>query len=296
MYKKVYPLSSATFTPKALRLSVAMSFLVLGFSGSAMAGSLQISPSLEGQSPPVIGSSPMPSDSQSGMSDLHGYAQWSAPQTTLEQTGYGVAHKRSSFGNAIPLKDALPLIMPHGWEVYAKTGVMGSTPVTWKAHHVEWTHTLKGVLRQAGLIATINWSHQALLLRVKPVPAVKPLDTKGYTSWGESSSLPANFHEGAAVPVSSPSLAGATPVFILNQGDLILLDLKKWAKESGWKVVWQVPEDWTVPNTTTFSGNFQTAVTQVVQALANNGANIHAVFHTENNTVVISGTGSGSAS
>jgi hypothetical protein len=37
----------------------------------------------------------------------------------------------------------------------------------------------------------------------------------------------------------------------------------------------------------------QQAVTQVVQALAANGANIHAVFHTANNTVVIDGAGGG---
>lgn len=48
-----------------------------------------------------------------------------------------------------------------------------------------------------------------------------------------------------------------------------------------------------VPNTTTFTGDFQQAVTQVVQALAANGANIHAVFHTANNTVVIDGAGGG---
>lgn len=90
-----------------------------------------------------------------------------------------------------------------------------------------------------------------------------------------------------------PSLAGVTPVFILNRGDLILPDLQKWAKQSSWKVVWQVPEDWQVPNTTTFSGDFQKAASQLIQALSANGANIHAVFHTANNTVVISGAGGG---
>jgi hypothetical protein len=78
---------------------------------------------------------------------------------------------------------------------------------------------------------------------------------------------------------------------VLTKGRLILTELQKWAAQSGWTVVWQVPEDWQVPNTTTFSGDFQKAVSQVIQALSANGANIHAVFHTANNTVVISGAG-----
>jgi hypothetical protein len=242
----------------------------------------------------------------SGTADLHGYAQWASPQKTLEQVGYGTPGQRSSFGDGIPLRDALPLILPHDWRVYAQPGVVGTIPVTWKAKNAQWTDTLKEVLRQSGLIATLNWPHMDLLLRVKPTPAVAPLNTKGYTAWvapgtGSSSAasgIPSNFHVGPATSVSqqtfaAPSLSGATPVFTLNQGDLILTDLQKWAKQSGWTVVWQVPEDWQVPNTTTFNGDFQKAVSQVIQALSANGANVHAVFHTANNTVVISGAGGG---
>jgi hypothetical protein len=90
-----------------------------------------------------------------------------------------------------------------------------------------------------------------------------------------------------------PTNLAAQPVFVLTKGRLILTELQKWAAQSGWTVVWQVSEDWMVPNTTMFNGDFQQAVTQVVQALAANGANIHAVFHTANNTVVIDGAGGG---
>ena len=237
---------------------------------------------------------------------LNGYAQWKSPAKTLESVGYGMAASGSSYGTNLPLKDALRLILPQGWHVYAKSGVSGSVPVTWKAKSTPWTDPLRNVLRQSGLEATVNWPHQAVLLRVQPVHKAAPLSTKGYTAWNHSSSddsgapLPENFHVGHAghgaedfsVP-TVPSLANATPVFLLNQGDLILTDLQKWAKQSGWTVVWQVPEDWQVPNTTTFSGDFQKAVSQVIQALSANGANVHAVFHTANNTVVISGAGGG---
>ena len=98
---------------------------------------------------------------------------------------------------------------------------------------------------------------------------------------------------GAGLASAEPANLTAQPVFVLTKGRLILTELQKWAAQSGWTVVWQVPEDWMVPNTTTFTGDFQQAVTQVVQALAANGANIHAVFHTANNTVVIDGAGGG---
>ncbi|MHB1630870.1 MAG: TcpQ domain-containing protein, partial [Acidithiobacillus sp.] len=188
--------------------------------------------------------------------NLKGYARWKSPLKTLEMVGYGVTDLRSSYGSSIPLKDALRLILPVGWHVYAKSGVSGESPVTWKATEQPWTTPLRYVLRQAGLIGTVNWPHTALLLRVKPTPAVPPLNTKGYTAWGgapRKGAAHTSFHFGA-VSTSSPPLQNATPVFLLNQGDLILTDLQKWAKQSGWTVVWQVPEDWQVPNTTTFSG------------------------------------------
>lgn len=80
------------------------------------------------------------------------------------------------------------------------------------------------------------------------------------------------------------------PTWTLHRGLLIGDELNAWAKKAGWTVVWQLSEDWSVPSTTYLNGNFKTAVTKVITALSSNGADIHAVFHT-NNTVVISGTG-----
>jgi hypothetical protein len=271
-------------------------------SATAQAASLSVAPVLmSAQAADAGGSSwssavahPASVPSVASPLDLKGYAQWKSPTRTLEMVGYGLAEPRSSYGSALPLKDALQLILPDGWQVYAKTGVSGDFPVTWKAVNQPWTQTLREVLRQSGLIGTVNWPHEALLLRVKPTPATPPLNTKGYTAWNNASSSAGKWNgSGDMAAASAPSLAGSTPVFLLNRGDLILTDLQKWAKQSGWTVVWRVPEDWQVPNTTTFSGDFQKAVSQVIQALSANGANVHAVFHTANNTVVISGAGGG---
>jgi hypothetical protein len=283
---------------KGMVKAVAFGMCIAALPSLANAATLSIAPVLlsKGSTSPVPQAPSMSASAQdTAPLNLKGYAQWKSPKKTLEMVGYGTASVRSSYGSGVPLKDALRLILPSGWRVYAKPGVSGMVPVTWKGKDLPWTVPLREVLRQSGLIATINWPHEALLLKVKPVAPVAPMNTTGYREWNASSGghLPAHFHEGPATVSLVSSLAGVIPVFVLNRGDLILTDLQKWARQSGWTVIWQVPEDWQVPNTTTFSGSFQKAVSQVIQALAANGANVHAVFHTANNTVVISGAGGG---
>ncbi len=95
-------------------------------------------------------------------------------------------------------------------------------------------------------------------------------------------------------PVHAPVIARPAPppapTWTLQQGTLIGKVLDAWAKKAGWTVVWQLTQDWSVPSSTTLSGDFKAVVTKVVTALAKEGVDIHAVFHS-NNTVVISGTG-----
>jgi hypothetical protein len=294
----IMPTRKLALPAKGVVKAVAFSMFIAVVPSLAHAASLSVAPVLLDESPtsPVLHTpSPLASTQKAVPLNLDGYAQWKSPEKTLEMVGYGTASIGSSYGSGVPLKDALRLILPSMWHIYAKSGVSGTVPVTWKSKDLPWTIPLREILRQSGLIATVNWPHEALLLKVKPVAPVAPMNTSGYHEWNAPSGgkLPAHFHEGPTSVSPVSSLADVTPVFLLNQGDLILTDLQKWAKQSGWTVVWQVPEDWQVPNTTTFSGDFQKAVSQVIQALSANGANIHAVFHTANNTVVISGAGGG---
>ncbi|WP_248885916.1 toxin co-regulated pilus biosynthesis Q family protein [Acidithiobacillus acidisediminis] len=253
--------------------------------------------------------------------DLSGFRKSLETQPTLAVHGFGVAHAAKNLRKGtVTVRAALRQTLPAGWKVYSKPGVSLQFPIVVMGSMVKehWTQALREELRQAGLHGALWWNQQILTLWTPPVERVpvtvsaapklagyqqeklspasampqqvtEPLPSSGHLS----ESLPPNFHVGPASVVAMPSLAGASPVFVLNRGDLILTDLEKWAEQSGWTVVWQVPEDWTVPNTTTFSGGFRKAVSQVIQALSANGANVHAVFHTANNTVVISGAGGG---
>jgi len=249
---------------------------------------------------------------------LQGFKSAFTIQPILAEHGTGTAAPTSTHGEGTAAQ-ALQKILPYGWRVYTKpeTNVFLGSPTLYNGHGKPWIIALKSVLKQSGLHGAIWWGPRIVTLWPAPVlPTYQP--TPHLRGYKQTHLLATVDHPGASTPSVNHStkvsprlikpkpvlmgltplqgetpLAGATPVFLLNQGDLILTDLQKWAKQSGWTVVWQVPEDWQVPNTTTFSGNFQKAVSQVIQALSANGANVHAVFHTANNTVVISGAGGG---
>ncbi|MGC8467822.1 MAG: toxin co-regulated pilus biosynthesis Q family protein [Acidithiobacillus sp.] len=228
---------------------------------------------------------------------MSGFQKTLEVQPTLAIHGMGVARAAQDLRTGTPtIRTALRETLPNGWRVYTKPGVSLDLPVvvTGAMTRSAWTQTLRQELREAGLHGALWWDQRVLTLWAPPpskVPIV-PQETPKLANYRERhlGSGPAS---DASIPLAKPSVIPlkAVPVFSLMRGDLILADLRKWAKQSGWTVIWKVPEDWQVPNTTSFTGGFQQAVTQVIQALASNGANIHAVFHTANNTVVISGAG-----
>ena len=276
------------------------------------------SPDTQSQQPPAVVRSiaasgplarPMPVpalDSAPAQPELQGFHKAFSIQPILAQ--HGVANPVACHARGVgSLARALEKIAPQGFSVYQKPGAGMGMPVQYTCNGRPWPAVVKGLLKQIGAHGAIWWDNHILTLWPAPLlptfPAHPPkpnLQGSTLTAISETKGAIARTPTAAFVPISqddetipAPSLSGATPVFVLNRGDLILTDLREWAKQSGWTVIWQVPEDWQVPNTTTFSGDFQKAVGQVIQALSANGANVHAVFHTANNTVVVSGAGGG---
>lgn len=256
-------------------------------------------------SPPAIvspaGPAPAGSGSVPAEPDLSGFQKSLSVEPVLAEHGFGIAHAPDRLAKGtMQMVDALRNTLPQGWQVYAKPGVSLKLPIIiWGSEtKTPWTQTLRKELQDAGLHGALWWNQKILTVWAPSAPHLpvqnQPLrpDLQGYQSVGISSASAMSPAAIKSADISRP-LQSATPIFTLNKGDLILTDLQKWAAQSDWNVVWQVSEDWEVPNTTTFAGDFQQAVTKVVEALAANGANIHAVFHTANNTVVISGAGGG---
>lgn len=92
---------------------------------------------------------------------------------------------------------------------------------------------------------------------------------------------------------SAPSSATAPalkPSFTVNAGEKIGQALAAWGRSlsPSWTVVWNTRgrEDWKVPSTTTFHGDFKSVATQIVEALRANGIDIEAEFWS-NRTLVV---------
>jgi len=66
------------------------------------------------------------------------------------------ASASSSRGKSIPLKTALQMIAPKGWEV--ETGSFGKQKVSWDASGKPWTSVVDNMARQVGAVVTVNWS------------------------------------------------------------------------------------------------------------------------------------------
>lgn len=77
----------------------------------------------------------------------------------------------------------------------------------------------------------------------------------------------------------------------LVAGELVGQQLARWGQSVGWHVVWNYNQDWTVPSSVTFQGDFSAAASQVLEDLASEGALIHGVFYQGNHTLVITGGG-----
>lgn len=77
--------------------------------------------------------------------------------------------------------------------------------------------------------------------------------------------------------------------WVLYSGGLIGRQLVGWGQEAGWNVLWHCGQDWVVPSSVAFHGDFTSAASQVLEDLAAEGASVHGVFYQGNRTLVISG-------
>ena len=77
----------------------------------------------------------------------------------------------------------------------------------------------------------------------------------------------------------------------LTAGHLVRQDLTRWGDKSGWRVLWHLPHDWTVPADTDFDGDFKDAASAVIRTLAEYGVVIRGQFYDGNRTLVVSGAG-----
>ncbi len=263
---------------------------VLLCSQFVFAGSLSVSPQMLAGPPVGHGSYSAPS-SQTGVNP-----SW-LKKPTLTIVGNLPVTKKTSFGTMVPLSDALKLIIPDGWQVYAKKGVSGSFKVSWNSKDKPWTDALKTVLGQSGMDGTIHAEQMALVLNVKPVKKIKPLHLIGYSKWsshygnsksasgkswvpggtltvwgknGAESATHSKWEKGPYVDTVVSPAAHVAPVanvtlFTANKGEMLSQALRVFLRKKGWHLAWNDSEDWPIKYSFVLSGSKKSVSNQLMR-------------------------------
>ena len=124
--------------------------------------------------------------------------------------------------------------------------------------------------------------------------AIKPLSRQQQQQEKEKELLALSIQKIAATPTSPAILLPiqkTAPVWTLAAGRTVGQELQAWGDKAGWKVIWSMPKDWSVPASTSFSGDFPTVAADVIKTLAANGALVRAQFYEGNKTMVVTGPG-----
>lgn len=95
--------------------------------------------------------------------------------------------------------------------------------------------------------------------------------------------------QGAAPQPSQEARPSSSTTWTLTAGNTVGQELQAWGEKAGWKVIWNMPKDWSVPASTNFTGGFQAAASEVIKTLATNGALVRARFFEGNNTMIVTG-------
>jgi len=185
-------------------------------------------------------------------------------------------------GRDIALADMMPVIVPKDFRI-EMGDVDHSQLVSWSGG-LPWDTVLTNAIGPlADVHATIDWSQRAVSLhRGRPSQLL--------------AGVVVNSRATADVPASAP-VSQADPVapYELVGGQSLEFQLMAWAKRAGWAVSWNTPDDFVPPHDSSWGTDFQTAVTNVFEQLAANGADVHADIWKGkgDNTVVVDKPGAG---
>jgi hypothetical protein len=201
-----------------------------------------------------------------------------APSDAWNKKLQGFAHKE-------PLRQALSHTIPPGGQLVVN-GDLPDARVSWDGASADSRMTVaRKMLVDAGIDGRFEGDN---LIVGSPAPATVTGNPPTATAPTKQASVAVS----PAVPVVPAAPAVPTQeIWIIRQGYPIGQELKGWAKRAGWNVVWGLQRDVIAPTTTTFTGDFASAASEVVRTLAENGALIHAQIFDGNHTLVVQGPG-----
>lgn len=80
----------------------------------------------------------------------------------VHQVGEGQPEKGNSFGSAMPLKDAIGMLMPNKWVAYIGENVGTPNVVDWQASNEPWIDVLARVGANYGYRFVVDWDQKVL--------------------------------------------------------------------------------------------------------------------------------------
>ena len=148
---------------------------------------------------------------------------------------------------------------------------------------IPWALALLATQAHAGMVC-IQGSSGVWIPNPATAPHPTPSEIQTCADLGAPMEAAKKAQEKAAAAAAK---AAAVPTWVLGKGESVSQGLQSWAKKSSWTVVWDTPNDWAVPNGVQFTGDFQSAATQVIESLSKNGADIRADVYPANKTFVV---------
>jgi hypothetical protein len=93
--------------------------------------------------------------------------------------------------------------------------------------------------------------------------------------------------------VEPPPLSKATPLsertWRLAAGAMIHEQLKRWARDAGWRLIWGLDTSWVVPADTVYRGTFDQAVADVIKDLYAQGKPVRLILWEKNHVAEVLG-------
>lgn len=203
-----------------------------------------------------------------------------APDPTLDMALYTGSGK-------LPVGMAIEKLLPTVSAIYLNNNLSMSKVVSWKVVNGTVGQALDEIFHPLQLEWYLSVDNSLTISKaaIGSEQIITTIRTDGTTTL--VSDKVKTFIEGGLAPI----IEVPVPVWQLKQGETIRAELTKWAKDSGWSLVWQFDKDWVIPSNSEFTGSFDIAAAKVIETLASNGVLIHASFYTANKTLVITGPG-----
>ncbi|GAB3588762.1 toxin co-regulated pilus biosynthesis Q family protein [Acetobacter peroxydans] len=139
-------------------------------------------------------------------------------------------------------------------------------------------HTPEGALERAGSCTIHNG--QQLALKIPNTDQVRAIPLKP----SASTSAPAT---------QAPIIAARPPEeeWTLVEGQPIREQMIAWGDRAGWIVRWPHDLNWMIPAMTSFRGDYQKVMSDIIHTISDEGKSIQAEFHTPNHTLVVTSPG-----